>query len=134
MVCSNIANYSFKTQQPETKLSEYYKSLQTFWRNKYENLCIVEGGLSTKYLVRATKVLDESLAKACEEDSTLLDAIYGLFNKNRFWTVPKKEDMVYWSNTINRWYRDETTNNHQLTIEDLAQSIPSLVSFLHFLS
>lgn len=121
-----LCRVSFKTQQPETKLSEYYKSLQTFWRNKYENLCIVEGGLSTKYLVRATKVLDESLAKACEEDSTLLDAIYGLFNKNRFWTVPKKEDMVYWSNTINRWYRDETTNNHQLTIEDLAQSIPSL--------
>ncbi|MBQ6226410.1 MAG: hypothetical protein IJJ73_08950 [Bacteroidaceae bacterium] len=121
-----LCRISFKTQQPETKLSEYYKSLQTFWRNKYENLCIVEGGLSTKYLVSATKVLDESLAKACEEDSTLLDAIYGLFNKNRFWTVPKKEDMVYWSNTINRWYRDETTNNHQLTIEDLAQSIPSL--------
>lgn len=121
-----LCRVSFKTQQPEAKLGDYYKSLQKFWRDKFENLCIVEGGLSTKYLVSATKVLDESLAKACEEDSALLDAIYGLFDKNRLWTVPKKEDMVYWSNTINRWYRDETTNCHQLKIEDLAKSIPSL--------
>ena len=121
-----LCQASFKTQQPEAKLSDYYNSLQTFWRNKFENLCIVEGGLSSKYLVSAIKVLDETLAKACEEDSTLLDAIYGLFDKNRHWTVPKKEDMVYWSDTINRWYRDETTNSHQLTIEDLAKTIPSL--------
>lgn len=121
-----LCRASFKTQQAEAKLGDYYKSLQTFWCDKFENLCIVEGGLSSKYLVSAVKVLDETLAKACEEDSTLLDAIYGLFDKSKFWIVPSKKDMVYWSNTINRWYRDEATNSHQLTIENFAKSIPSL--------
>ena len=59
-----LCQASFKTQQPEAKLSDYYNSLQTFWRNKFENLCIVEGGLSSKYFVSAIKVLNETLAKA----------------------------------------------------------------------
>lgn len=121
-----LCRASFKTQQSEPKLSDYYKSLQTFWRNKFEKLCIVEGYLSGKFLVSATKVLDETLARACEDDSTLLEAIYGLFAKTKPWTVPKKEDMIYWSNTINRWYHDEQINNHQLSIKTLAESIPPL--------
>lgn len=121
-----LCRASFKTQQADAKLGDYYKTLQSFWRNKFESLCIVDGAHSAKYLVSATKVLDETLAKACEEDSKLLDAIYGLFEKVGTWTVPKKEDMVYWSNTINRWYRDEEKNNHQLSITSLAAAIPSL--------
>lgn len=121
-----LCRASFKTQQADAKLGEYYKTLQSFWRNKFESLCIVDGSSSAKYLVSSTKVLDESLAKACEEDSKLLEAIYGLFEKVGTWIVPKKEDMVYWSNTINRWYRDEEKNNHQITITTLAAAIPSL--------
>ena len=121
-----LCRASFKTQQLNSKLGDYYKSLQTFWRNKFEELCIIEGDLSNKYLVSAIKVLDDTLAKACEEDPILLDAIYCLFEKTKQWTVPKKEDMVYWSNTINRWYRDENMNNHQLSIKTLAESISSV--------
>lgn len=121
-----LCRASFKTQQADAKLGEYYKSLQIFWRNKFESLNIIDGSTPSKYLVNSTKVLDETLAKACEEDSKLLDAIYGLFAKVKTWTVPKMEDMVYWSNTINRWYRDDETNEHQLTISDLAAAISSL--------
>lgn len=121
-----LCRAAFKTQQADAKLGEYYKTLQAFWRNKFESMCIVDGTSSAKYLVSATKVLDEILAKACEEDSKLLDAIYGLFEKVGTWNVPKKEDMVYWSNTINRWYRDEEKNDHQLNIASLAAAIPSL--------
>ena len=107
-------------------MGEYYNTLQTFWRNKFESLCIVDGTDSAKHYVRETKMLDETLAKACEEDLELLDAIYGLFAKVNTWIVPKKEDMVYWSNTINRWYRDEEKNEHQLAITTLAAAIPAL--------
>ena len=108
-----LCRASFKTQQADAKLGEYYNTLQTFWRNKFESLCIVDGTDSAKHYVRETKVLDETLAQACEEDLELLDAIYGLFAKVNTWIVPKKEDMVYWSNTINRWYRDEEKNEQQ---------------------
>lgn len=121
-----LCKASFKTQQANAKLGEYYKTLQIFWRKKFESLCIVDGTDSAKHLVSETKVLDETLAKACEEDSELLDAIYGLFAKVNTWIVPKKEDMVYWSNTINRWYRDEEKNYHQLSITTLAAAIPAL--------
>ena len=121
-----LCRASFKTQQADDKLGEYYNTLQTFWRNKFESLCIVDGTDSAKHYVRETKVLDETLAKACEEDLELLDAIYGLFAKVNTWIVPKKEDMVYWSNTINRWYRDEEKNEHQLAITTLAAAIPAL--------
>lgn len=121
-----LCRASFKTQQADAKLGEYYNTLQAFWRNKFENLCIVDGTDSAKHLVSATKVLDEALTKACEEDSELLDAIYGLFAKVNTWIVPNKEDMVYWSNTINRWYQDEEKNDHQLTITSLATVIPKL--------
>ncbi len=121
-----LCRASFKTQQADAKLGEYYNTLQTFWRNKFESLCIVDGTDSAKHFVSETKVLDETLAKACEEDSELLDAIYGLFAKVNTWIVPKKEDMVYWSNTINRWYRDEEKNEHQLAITTLAAAIPAL--------
>lgn len=133
-----LCRASFKTRQADNKLSEYYSTLQAFWRNKFENLCIVDGTDSAKHFVSETKVLDETLAKDCEEDSELLDAIYGLFAKLNTWIVPKKEDMVYWSNTINRWYQDEEEKNgHQFTITSLAAVISKLtiaasdLSWLH---
>ena len=133
-----LCRASFKTRQADNKLSEYYSTLQAFWRNKFENLCIVDGIDSAKHFVSETKVLDETLAKDCEEDSELLDAIYGLFAKLNTWIVPKKEDMVYWSNTINRWYQDEEEKNgHQFTITSLAAVISKLtiaasdLSWLH---
>lgn len=61
-----LCRASFKTQQADAKLGEYYNTLQTFWRNKFESLCIVDCTDSAKHYVRETKVLDETLAKACE--------------------------------------------------------------------
>lgn len=116
---------SFHTHQSDEELAQYYTKLQNGWREKFETLCIVDGNPSGKYLVSAIKVLDETLCKVCEEDASLLDAVYGLINKSKSWTVSRKEDMLYWSNTINRWYHGDT-NTHALTIDNLATAIPNL--------
>ena len=116
---------SFHTQQSDEELAKYYIGLQKAWREKFETLCIVDGNSSGRNTVSDIKVLDETLAKACEEDATLLEAVYGLINKSKAWTVSRKEDMLYWSNTINRWYHNDT-NTHALTIDDLVAAIPAL--------
>ena len=116
---------SFHTHQSDEELAKYYIELQKAWRKKFETLCIVDGNPSGKNKVSAIKVLDETLSRACEEDASLLDAVYGLINKSKGWTVSRKEDMLYWSNTINRWYRDDT-NTYALTIDNLVAAIPAL--------
>lgn len=116
---------SFNTYQSDEELAQYYIGLQKDWREKFETLCIVDGNQSDKNTISSIKVLDETLARACEEDATILDAIYCLINKSKGWTVSKKEDMLYWSNTINRWYRDDM-NTHALSIDNLAATIPSI--------
>lgn len=120
-----LSRVSFNTHQRDEELAQYYIGLQKDWREKFESLNIVDGNPSGKNIVSAIKVLDEALTRACEEDATLLDAIYSLINKSKQWTVPRKEDMLYWSNTINRWYRDDT-NTHALTIDKLAATVPAI--------
>lgn len=120
-----LLQVDFKIKQPNDELSEYYKRLQKFWREKFETLRVVnndEGGLS---VVSYIKVLDEKLYRYCEEKPVLLDAIYKLLRKTRKWTVPIQQDMLYWSRTLNEWYPEEE-NQHQLTIDALVKSIEGL--------
>lgn len=119
-----LAKAAFQTEQADKKLGEYYQSLQKFWRDKFESLTLVDNCAGGKCTVSSVKVLDPLLCAACETDSTLLDAVYGLIEKSRAWVVPVKEDMLYWSKTINRWYLYEQTNPHSLTINDLAAKVP----------
>lgn len=120
-----LAKAAFQTEQADKKLGEYYQSLQKFWRDKFESLTLVDCHNGGKGLVSAVKVLDPLLCAACESDSTLLDAVYGLIEKSKAWVVPMKDDMLYWSKTINRWYLYEQANPHSLTINDLAGKVPS---------
>lgn len=121
-----LVKAAFHTQQVDKKLGDYYTELQREWVRKFETLFIVEGRNDGMYQVSAIRVLDDALVEACEKDSKLLDAIYDLFEKNNVWTVSNKADMLYWSKTINRWYREELKNPHTLTISDLVADIPDL--------
>ena len=132
-----LVKAAFQTEQADKKLSEYYSDLQKFWRDKFESLCIVDCMTGGKRLVSSIKVLDSTLCDACEKDSTLLDAVYGLLARSNSWVVPVKEDMIYWSKTINRWYLYEATNPHSLSITNFASIVPNLtitnadLSWLH---
>lgn len=113
-----LLKVNFKTQQSNEELAGYYGELQKLWRGRYETLEVVnteEGGLCK---VKDVFVLDEILTQDCVEREELLDAIYKLLNKTRGWTIPKQEEMVYWSRTINEWYHDDE-NPHRLRIEDV---------------
>ncbi len=112
----------FKTKQSSEELAAYYQELQEEWRQKFATLSIVDtaDGLCK---VNEIRILDEILCKACEEDSELLDAIYMLLGKKNVYKVSRKEDMLYWSQTINQWYKDEE-NPFTLTIKDLLEQLP----------
>ena len=116
---------AFKTDQGDAELGKYLKGQQTFWREKFEALTIVT---TDKETIRVEKchVLDSILLEACLKDSKLLDALYSLIAKAKKWSVPQKNDLLYWSETINRWYKDEDVNPHSITLDDLAESVPSL--------
>lgn len=116
---------AFKTDQSDEELSKYLKGQQIYWRDKYETLNIVSTD-NGDIQVKDCHILDSALYDACLNDSILLDAIYSLMLKAGKWKVPKKADLLYWSDTINRWYKDENANPHIITLDELAKSIPSL--------
>lgn len=115
-----LVHANFKIHQSDEQLATYYKQQQKDWREKFETLCLIQNGAT--YVVKTVRVLDVALCKACEEDSSLLDALYSFFVKCSDLIVPQKEDMIYWSKTLQNWY-DGDTNKHALTLEDIARLI-----------
>lgn len=120
-----LVQVNFKTQQSDEELAEYYCGLQKEWREKYETLQIVSTGGDSLRKISEVFVLDEVLCQACKDKPSLLDALYKLLGRVKKWTVPIKEDMLYWSETINHWYHDED-NPHRLTIDELVASASTL--------
>lgn len=112
----------FKTKQSCEELTTYYQMLQENWRQKFATLSVVKtsNGLCK---VSEIHILDETLFNACEEDKELLNAIYKLLMKKSTYIVPCQEDMLYWSQTINQWYKDED-NPFTLSIKDLLMQLP----------
>lgn len=120
-----LVQVNFKIQQTNEELSEYYKDLQKYWREKFETLQVVatvEGALCE---VDKIKVLDERLYNDCEQDPGLLNAIYQLLSRTKALTVPAMEDMIYWSKTLDEWYRGEE-NPHQFCIDTLVKDVQEL--------
>ena len=113
-----LVQVNFKTQQSDEELSEYYKGLQKLWRERYETLQIVSTGEQVLRNIRDVFVLDEVLCQACKGKPALLDALYQLLGRVKKWVVPVKDDMLYWSETINQWYQEED-NPRRLRIDDL---------------
>lgn len=112
----------FKTKQSSEELAAYYQMLQEEWRQKFATLPVVktaEGSCK----VSEIRVLEETLCKACEEDYELLNAIYKLLSKKNTYKVSCQEDMLYWSQTVNQWYKDGD-NPFTLSIKDLLAQLP----------
>lgn len=120
----NLVSVNFKIQQSDKELAAYYTELQKLWRERYETLSIVETNGGGQYKINDIYVLDEKLRQDCDCHPELLDAIFKLIDKANKWIVPKKEDMVYWSHTINEWYGDDE-NPHQLSIDTLVKGMPT---------
>lgn len=119
-----LLQVNFKIQQPNEELAEYYMDLQKTWREKFEWLEVVETENGDKLVVNDISVLDEELQQACIDSSELLDAVYQLITRSGLWKVPHKEDLLYWSKTINEWYRNED-NPHKLSIDKLMDGVPA---------
>ena len=114
---------NFIIKQAEPELESYYKDLRSSFRKKFNGLGIVKQPQGQQPIEpNIIKVLDEDLCKACHEQAKLLDAIYSLLDKHAEIKKPLKIEMLYWSNTINEWYKDEE-NPNSLTIDDVAELI-----------
>lgn len=120
-----LVQVNFKTQQSIDELSDYYKGLQKYWREKFETLDVVKTLDGNSCEISKVYVLDEALCTACDTSEELLNAIYSLLARAKSWVVPQKDDMVYWSKSINQWYY-EGDNPRILHIDDLARSISDL--------
>lgn len=118
-----LAKVNFNVNLPE-KLSLYYQSLQKEWVSYYESLNLVTKKKDNSTIkVDCIKVLDIEMYQACTDDMELLDAVYDLLSKeDHKLTLPDKEDLVYWSQTIGEWYAVKE-NPHIITVNDLASLI-----------
>ena len=61
--------------------------------------------------VKSIRVLSNELYLACEQDVSLLDAIYNLLSKAVHLILPRKEELLFWSKVINEWYEDNEAEN-----------------------
>lgn len=117
--------FDYTNQNPE--LADYYKSLQEIWVKKLQNLkiCKIEDG--TLALPKDMYVLDEELRNEANDNKDFLNAIYEIF-KSKFNTnrIPCKENLLFWSNVISKWYPTEPSGAHFfVTSDEIAQHINS---------
>lgn len=116
-----LAPVRFRMLNANEKTKEYFKTQQSWWVEKFENRQLVEN--EQPLLTSTIKVFDEELLTACTLDSALLDSIYHIFDKCA--TAPQhpsKDDMLYWSRTINDWYEDKS-KAHFLSASHIADLI-----------
>lgn len=114
---------NFNIRQSEEELEEYYKSLRSSFRDKFKLLQVVKQPDSNFIAVDKIKVLDKDLLDACKENVQLLSAIYRLLDHHGKEIVkPIQEDMIFWGETLDGWYREEE-NPQALTIDNIAELI-----------
>jgi hypothetical protein len=114
---------NFNVRQSEDELGEFYKKSRSEFREKFKSLQVVAQPDNSFVAVDKIKVLDKDLLESCKEYPELLTAIYNLLDKHKEGIVkPVESDMLYWSETLDGWYREED-NPHSLNIDDIAELI-----------
>lgn len=120
-----FAVVKFRLQDANEKTKDYFSEQQTWWVAQMESRKFVN--CDERLPVAEIKVLDMDLLEACEKDVSLLDAIYYFFERAvEFAPIhPRKEEMLFWSHTINDWYEDKD-NSHFLTDYHIADMISKM--------
>lgn len=117
---------NFKIRQSDDLLGEYYKQLRQEFRDKFKTLNIVSQGSSVPVPPSSIRVLDEKLTEACRDEEhggkNLLNSIYKLLSFHNEIVRPLEADMLYWSETVGGWYKDED-NPQEITIDEVAKLI-----------
>lgn len=118
-----LAKVAFSLHGSDEMLSGYYKGLQKSWVEKYEAMAFVvtqNGKIATKEV----KVLDKVLLEACAANEDLLTAVYNVAEQiYGADALPVKADMLYWSETLEKWYEVEMSNPHLIHLTDIVTHI-----------
>ncbi len=115
---------NFVKGKSDNETNQYYQELQKEWVSFFECLNLVEYEDGKTIPVKSIRVLSNELYLACEQDVSLLDAIYNLLSKAVHLILPKKEELLFWSKVINEWYVDnEAENLHIISIDSLVSLI-----------
>lgn len=75
----------------DNETNQYYQELQKEWVSFFECLNLVEYEDGKTIPVKSIRVLSNELYLACEQDVSLLDAIYNLLSKAVHLILPNKE-------------------------------------------
>ena len=115
---------NFVKGKSDNETNQYYQELQKEWVSFFECLNLVEYEDGKTIPVKSIRVLSNELYLACEQDVSLLDAIYNLLSKAVHLILPRKEELLFWSKVINEWYEDnEAENLHIISIDSLVSLI-----------
>lgn len=121
-----LVRCNFKIKQSDDQLGEYYRQLRQQFRDKYKTLAIVRQSNQSMAKPAEIRVLDENLSKACTDKTLggneLLSAVYKLLDHHKEIAIPEENEMLFWSNTINGWYKDEE-NPQKITVDQLAELV-----------
>lgn len=121
--CMYLAKVAFNLHSSDEALANYNRSLQSSWVEKYESLPFVitnNGYITTKQ----AKVLDKALLEACLENKELLTAVYNVTEQiYGADSLPIKANMLFWSETLLKWYETEDFNPHLIHLGDIIEHI-----------
>ena len=117
-----LAKANFPIKHPNAKLAEYYQQLENYWVKFFESLNLVQVG-SGLTMPQRIHILHSELSSAAQNDTNLLDALfYFMTEMYGVGSIPVKEDLLYWSETIQDWYPGQPT--------DRFANIESLVGYI----
>lgn len=121
--CMYLARVAFNLHSSDETLANYYKNLQSSWVGKYESWPFVitaNGNITTKQ----AKVFDKELLEACLGNKELLTAVYNVIEQiYGADCLPIKTNMLFWSETIMKWYEAENFNPHLVHLSDIVKYI-----------
>lgn len=114
----------------DDKIGQYYQNLQKEWVSFFEGMGLAEQKDGDMAIVASIRVLNKELCLACEQDSDLLDAVYGLISIDKHGLVlPNKEELIFWSRVTDEWYCGKEENNPHVISMDKIVSVISEIKF-----
>ena len=135
----HLASIGFNLSEKNKQTSEFFAQRHRVWVDIFKKLPLIEVD-GEKYSISQTdkvRVLDNKIVEFLrdEEHTKYLDVVYRFANKVS--PLPKKEEILDWSDIIYQWNPDESS--WYITIEDIVGKITDmgekeeLKNFLSFL-
>lgn len=107
-----LTKVNFNRATGNDELNKYYQGLEDKYTSGFRNLKLVTNAIGEDIAVSSVWVLSKEITENISDDSILISAIFylmkGCKGENK---IPKKEELLYWSQILQEWYPEEDEAN-----------------------